>query len=102
MSTAIAYSASATRRSQLIQQHRVDEIRTMLSSYEKMLDDAFAKGDLQAVRSVRARVMDIATKITTQISAYNQGFLISSMIADILTKANRIERSLARTSQPIP
>jgi hypothetical protein len=74
----------------------------MLSSYEKMLDDAAAREDLQIVRNVRARVMDIATKITSQISAYNQGFLISSMIADILTKANRIERSLAKTNQPIP
>jgi hypothetical protein len=102
MSTAIAYSASATRRSQLIQQRRVDEIHIVLSSYEKKLDDAAARGDLQAVRSVRVRIMDIATKITTQISAYNQGFLISSMIADILTKANRVERNLAKTSQPIP
>jgi hypothetical protein len=101
MSTAI-YSVAKRSLSQLAQHRRVDEIRIMLSSYEKMLDDAAAREDLQIVRNVRARVMDIATKITSQISAYNQGFLISSMIADILTKANRIERSLAKTNQPIP
>jgi hypothetical protein len=99
MSTAIAYSVA--RRSQIIQQRRVDEMSIVLSSYNRMLDDAAAKGDLQVVRSVRARVMDIATKITSQISTSNQ-FLLASLIEDILTKANRIERSLAKMSQPIP
>jgi hypothetical protein len=99
MSTAIAYSV--TRRSQLIQQRRVDEMSIVLSSYERMLDDAAAKRDLQTVRNVRARVMDIATKITSQISTSNQ-FLLASLIEDILTKANRIEKSLAKMSQPIP
>jgi hypothetical protein len=99
MSTAMAYSV--TRRSQLIQQRRVDEMSIVLSSYERMLDDAAARGDLQTVRNVRARVMDIATKITSQISTSNQ-FLLASLIEDILAKANRIERSLTKPSYPNP